>query len=256
MTTLATPERSMPGELTESLFVVDGLDAGYGRLQVLFDVSLRVEEGEVLAVLGANGAGKSTLLSAIAGLLPSTSGSVRLAGEEISKLDVGPRVRRGVVLVQGGAAVFPTLTVDENLQAGAYVLPRDAALVRDRRERVLELFPRLRERLEQRAGTLSGGERQMLALAKGLLLDARLLCIDELSLGLAPVVVQSLLDVVKSLKEEGRTMIIVEQTVNVALSVADRAVVIEKGHVSFEADAADLASGSTRIAASYLGGTA
>jgi ABC-type branched-subunit amino acid transport system ATPase component len=231
---------------------VRNLDVGYGKLQVTFGVTFDVRVGEVVAILGANGAGKSTLLRGVTGLLRPFNGSVWLHGEDISGLDTEARVRQGLVLAQGGNAVFPSLSVLENLRAAAFTLGRKPARLGPRIDGVLDLFPRLRERLTQRAGTLSGGERQMLALAKVLLLDAEILCIDELSLGLAPVVVQELVGVVDELKHRGTTMIIVEQSTNVALSVADRVIFLEKGRVQFEKPAAELQRGDA-LQTAFLG---
>jgi ABC-type branched-subunit amino acid transport system ATPase component/sugar phosphate permease len=230
------------------------LDFSYGPVQVLFDVNLDVRQGEVLALLGTNGAGKSTLLRAISGLGFADRGVVRLGGRTITFAEPGTRVRLGVVQVSGGHSVFPNLTVAENLFAGAYTFIWDRARVEARMAEVLELFPALADRLDQPADSLSGGEQQMLGLAAGLLLDPQVLLIDELSLGLAPVVVQQLLAIVEKLKESGLTMVIVEQSVNVALAVADRAVFMEKGQVRFEGPAKDLLERDDLVRAVFLGG--
>jgi ABC-type branched-subunit amino acid transport system ATPase component/sugar phosphate permease len=230
------------------------LDFSYGSVQVLFDVNLDIREGEVLALLGTNGAGKSTLLRAISGLDYADRGAVRLAGRTVTFAEPGTRVRLGIVQVPGGRAVFPTLTVGENLMAGAYSFIWDRDRVEERAERVLGLFPVLADRLDQPAGTLSGGEQQMLGLASALLLEPRILLIDELSLGLAPVVVEQLLHTVESLKGTGLTMVIVEQSVNIALSIADRAVFMEKGQVRFEGPAQDLLERDDLVRAVFLGG--
>ncbi len=239
---------------TDDLLQVRGVDFSYGQVQVLFDVDLSVRRGEVLALLGTNGAGKSTVLRAVSGLGTPSSGVIRFDGEPVTFADPATRVRAGIVQVAGGKAVFPTLTVRENLLAGAYTFIWDEDRVDERSREVLDLFPRLRERLDQPAGTLSGGEAQMLAIAKALMLDPRLLLIDELSLGLAPVVVQELLQVVERLRETGITIVIVEQSVNVALSVADRAVFMEKGQVRFEGPAQDLLERDDLVRAVFLGG--
>lgn len=240
---------AVSGDLLEAR----GINFSYGQLQVLFDVDLSVHEGEILALLGTNGAGKSTLLRAITGLGLPDSGSIRFAGEDITSVDAPERVRRGLVQVPGGRAIFPGLTVDENLRLGGYTLSND--VYAERRDMALELFPVLRDRLRQSADTMSGGERQMLALAKGLLLDPHCLCIDELSLGLAPVVVEQLIGVVSELKDRGVTMVIVEQSVNVALALADRAVFMEKGHVRFEGPATELLERGDLVRAVFLGGS-
>ena len=230
------------------------LDYSYGPVQVLFDVNLDVRRGEVLALLGTNGAGKSTLLRAISGLGFADRGVVRLAGRTVTFAEPRTRVQLGIVQVPGGKAVFPTLSVAENLLAGAYSFIWDREQVASRIDGVLELFPALSGRLDQPAETLSGGEQQMLALATGLLLDPQILLIDELSLGLAPVVVEQLLGTVERLKESGLTMVIVEQSINVALAVADRAVFMEKGQVRFEGPAAELLERDDLVRAVFLGG--
>lgn len=243
--------RSATGE--EPLLEVRNLDFSYGSVQVLFDVDVDVRAGEVLALLGTNGAGKSTLLRAVSGLSVPTRGAVRFDGHTITYADPATRVALGIVQVAGGKAVFPSLTVAENLQAGAHTYIWDRARLRSRAEEVVELFPRLGDRFDQPAGTLSGGEQQMLAIAKALMLDPRLLLLDELSLGLAPVIVQELLQVVDQLRERGMTIVVVEQSVNVALSMASRAVFMEKGQVRFQGDAADLLERDDLLRAVFLG---
>ena len=245
-------ERVAAGGAVPALQVRD-LDYSYGQVQVLFGVGLDVWPGEVVALLGTNGAGKSTLLRAVCGLGTPDRGVVRVDGREVTFDRPADRVRAGIVQVPGGHAVFPTLSVAENLLAGAYTYVWDQTRVRRTTEEVLELFPVLRQRLDQPAGTLSGGEQQMLALASALLLEPRLLLIDELSLGLAPAVVQELLEVVAELKRRGITMVIVEQSVNVALAIADRAVFMEKGTVRFEGPAAELADRDDLVRAVFLG---
>ena len=232
---------------------VRGVDFSYGHVQVLFDVDLHVDRGEVLALLGTNGAGKSTLLRVVSGLESPSAGTVRHHGDDITALPAVDRVRRGIVQLPGGKAVFPSLTVLENLMAGGWTHIWDRAELEPRIERALARFPVLRTRLDQPAGTLSGGEQQMLALAKALLLDPDVLCIDELSLGLAPVVVQELLETVEELRADGLTMIIVEQSLNVALALADRAVFMEKGTVRFEGPALELAERDDLARAVFLG---
>jgi ABC-type branched-subunit amino acid transport system ATPase component len=217
-------------------------------------VSVAVHEGEVLALLGTNGVGKSTLLRVISGLGSPDRGVVRFGREDITPTSPGHRVRRGIVQISGGKAVFGSLTVGENLRAGAYTYKWQKTRIRDRCEAALALFPRLGERFNQQAGTLSGGEQQMLAIAKALMLDPKVLIIDELSLGLAPVVVQELLGVVEELKGRGITMVIVEQSVNVALALAERAVFMEKGEVRFSGLTVDLIERDDLVRAVFLGG--
>ena len=237
-----------------AMLQVRNLDFSYGPVQVLFDVNFDVREGEVLALLGTNGAGKSTVLRAISGLSVPSRGVIRLAGETVTYADPATRVRLGIVQVPGGKAIFPTLSVMENLQAGAYTYIWDRERLRGRIHDVVELFPKLAERLDQPAGTMSGGEQQMLAIAKALLLDPKILLIDELSLGLAPVVVQELLGVVEQLAASGMTIVVVEQSVNVALSMASRAIFMEKGQVRFEGEASELLERDDLLRAVFLGG--
>jgi ABC-type branched-subunit amino acid transport system ATPase component len=247
-------ERALVAEGRDTpMLQVRHLDFSYGAVQVLFDVNLDVQQGEVLALLGTNGAGKSTLLRAISGLGSPDRGVIRLAGRSVTFADPGTRVRLGIVHMAGGHAIYPSMTVAENLLAGAYTFVWDRERRTARLDRVLESFPVLAERLDQPAGTLSGGEQQMLGLASALLLDPKILLIDELSLGLAPIVVQQLLGVVEQLKSQGLTIVIVEQSVNVALSIADRAVFMEKGQVRFEGPARDLLERDDLVRAVFLG---
>ena len=217
-------------------------------------MSLDVHDGEVLALLGTNGAGKSTILRAISGLSPVDRGSIVHRGRTITYDDARTRVTGGIVQVPGGKAVFPRLSVAENLLAGAYTYIWDRHRLQAKVDEVVALFPVLRERIDQPAGTLSGGEQQMLALAKALLLEPDILCIDELSLGLAPLIVQDLIEVVAGLKEAGLTMVIVEQSLNVALAISDRAVFMEKGRVRFKGAAQELAERGDLARAVFLGG--
>lgn len=217
----------------DDLLSVRDLRVSYGRLQVLFDVDLDVREGEVVALLGTNGAGKSTLLKAACGLV-SSSGSIRLGGVDLAGRTAEQIVRSGVALMPGGRAVFPTLTVEDHLRLACWTFRRDHRRIDEGLDRVEGIFPVLRDRRRQLAGDLSGGEQQQLALAMTLLLQPRVLLIDELSLGLAPMVVGELCDVVRSLNDDGVTVVVVEQSVNVALTLAERAVFLEKGAVRFE----------------------
>ncbi|HUC04710.1 MAG TPA: ATP-binding protein [Acidimicrobiales bacterium] len=232
---------------------VRNLDFSYGSVQVLFDIDLEVARGETLALLGTNGAGKSTLLRAISGLSLPDRGVIRLGGSPITYLPAKQRVQRGVIQVPGGRAVFPTMTVEENLLVGATSFVWDHERLAAKTERVLELFPDLRALLGQPAGTLSGGEQQMLALAKALLLDPQILLIDELSLGLAPVVVQRIVEVVQSLKAQGITLVVVEQSINVALMLADRAVFMEKGRIRYDGPTSVLLESGDLARAVFLG---
>ena len=238
--------------MTEAI-AIRGLDFSYGHVQVLFGVDLDVRDGEVLALLGTNGAGKSTVLRVLSGLEQADAGTIHHRGEDITAATAVDRVARGIVQLPGGKAVFPTLTVLENLLAGSWSHIWDRTTLEARIEASLERFPVLGTRLDQRAGTLSGGEQQMLALAKALLLEPDVLCIDELSLGLAPVVVEELLETVEQLRSTGLTMVIVEQSLNIALTVADRAVFMEKGEVRFDGPADELARRDDLARAVFLG---
>jgi ABC-type branched-subunit amino acid transport system ATPase component len=220
------------------------IDFSYGPVQVLFGIDLEVRRGEVLALLGTNGAGKSTVLRVISGLGVPERGVVRLNGRNITYVAPETRARLGVMQLPGGKGVFPGLTVAQNLAISERLAAKAHTdgdeLVRDRVARVYELFPELAERKKRVASSLSGGEQQMLALARVLIHEHEILLIDELSLGLAPVIVQRLLELIERLREQGQTILIVEQSLNVALAVADRAVFLEKGEVKFEGAAADL----------------
>jgi ABC-type branched-subunit amino acid transport system ATPase component/predicted MFS family arabinose efflux permease len=243
---LASPE-SIPA------LQVNDVDFAYGPVQVLFGVGFEVARGEVLALLGTNGAGKSTILRVIAGLGTPSRGVVRLNGQTITYVTPEQRARLGIHMLPGGKGVFPQMTVRENLEIGAFAYRRDRADMNARIDRVLELFPRLGERERQTAASLSGGEQQMVALARTLLHDPEVLLIDELSLGLAPLVVQQLLETIERLKQEGMTIVIVEQSLNVALTIADRAVFLEKGQVRFAGPARDLARRDDLARAVFLG---
>jgi ABC-type branched-subunit amino acid transport system ATPase component/sugar phosphate permease len=231
---------------------VRALDFSYGSVQVLFGVDLEVQTGETVALLGTNGAGKSTLLRVISGLGVASRGVVRLDGRTITYADPELRARLGIVQLMGGSAVFPTLSVDENLRMAAYLY--DGADLDRRVAGVLARFPELAERRSAPAGDVSGGQQQMLALAMALVHEPRVLLIDELSLGLAPIMVQRLLATVQELKDQGQTMVIVEQSLNVALAVADRAVFMEKGEVRFDGPARELVERDDLARAVFLGG--
>ena len=215
------------------------IELGYGPLQVLFGVSLTVTAGAQIAILGTNGAGKSSLLRVIAGLHAPQRGKVIFRGRDVTKLRASQRVRLGMTLVEGGRATFPSLTVLDNLRMGAYPT-RDPAVVQERLEDVLTLFPQLAARLQQAAGTLSGGEQQMMAVGRALMAAPDLLMVDELSLGLAPVVMQDILRVLEEMAKRGVTLVVVEQSVNIALGLAQRAHFMEKGMIRFSGPTAEL----------------
>lgn len=237
----------------QPLLEVEALNVSYGRVQTLFDVSMSVGEGEVLALLGTNGAGKSTLLRAIMGLHRPDSGSVRFDGQELVAEPAELRIGRGIAMVPGGNAVFPGLTVEENLRAGAFS-QRRSGRARARVAEALERFPALGECRSRLAGTLSGGQQQMLALAKGLLTRPRALLIDELSLGLAPVVVSQLMQTVRELAAEGVAVVLVEQSLNVALELAQRAMFMERGQVRYEGAGRELLDRDDLVRSIFLSG--
>jgi ABC-type branched-subunit amino acid transport system ATPase component len=224
----------------EPFLAVRDLDASYGPVQILFGLDLDIYEGEIVALLGTNGAGKSTLFKCITNLLEPTRGSVTFAGQDLTGLTTDQIAAEGVVMMPGGKSVFPTLTVRENLRLACWLKRKDHAAVRDAEERVLALFPRLADRIDQQAGNLSGGEQQMLAVSQALIPDPKLLLIDELSLGLAPTVVGQLIDVVQQIHATGLTVVVVEQSINVALRLAERAIFMEKGEFRFTGSTQDL----------------
>jgi branched-chain amino acid transport system ATP-binding protein len=202
----------------------------YGRIQALHGITLDVDEGEVVALIGANGAGKSTTMRAISGLRPVASGSIRFAGQDITRLRADLRVARGICQAPEGRGIFPGMTVRENLEMGAYIR-RDSAAIKQDFDRVLELFPRLNERLKQAGGTLSGGEQQMLAVGRALMSRPHLLLLDEPSMGLAPMLIQQIFSIITEINEQGTTVLLVEQNAQQALSRAHRAYVLETGRI-------------------------
>ncbi|MBN1192546.1 MAG: ABC transporter ATP-binding protein [Coriobacteriia bacterium] len=233
---------------------VEGIVAGYGRIPVLHGVSLHVSRGEIVTLVGANGAGKSTLLKVVSGLLAPSAGRVTLEGEDVSATPVHRRVGKGIVLVPEGRMLFSAMSVDENLDLGAYLRtgPRARPGVEADRERVYELFPILAERRRQPAGTLSGGEQQMLAMGRALMSDPKVLLLDEPSLGLAPKVVTEIFAVLEKLRDSGLTMVLVEQDARLALKYAERGYVMRTGSVVLEGPSAELlANDDVRLI--YLG---
>jgi branched-chain amino acid transport system ATP-binding protein len=238
------------------LLSVSGIDVAYGQTQVLFGVDLEVAEGEIVALLGTNGAGKSTVLRAVSGLTPPSRGTVHFAGRDITDLDAAATSRLGITQVPGGRGVFPSLTVAENLRVAGWSRRGEKAALRERREQCLDWFPSLRTRWDVAAGSLSGGEQQMLSLSQALLAQPRLLMIDELSLGLAPSIVESLLVIVRAIHATGTAVVLVEQSVSTALRLAERAVFMEKGEVRFEGPTAELLERDDILRAVYLHGTA
>ncbi|MGJ3248551.1 MAG: ABC transporter ATP-binding protein [Elainellaceae cyanobacterium] len=233
-----------------SLLQVEHLNAHYGEFQALFDIDLKVDESEVIAIVGSNGAGKSTLLKCLSGLLPPSSGRVFFQGQSIEQLSSQKVVQRGIALCPEGRRVFPQLTVLENLRMGAYSLPNNRW--RSRVGYIFDLFPRLWERRRQAAGSLSGGEQQMLAIGRALMAQPRLLLLDEPSLGLAPVIVDAVVDIVQHIVQQGVSVLLVEQNVAIALNLAHYAYVLERGTLVCEGDGHSLMQDSG-IQAAYLG---
>jgi branched-chain amino acid transport system ATP-binding protein len=236
-----------------ALLETRGLRTGYGRLPVVFDIDLEVNEGEIVALLGANGAGKTTTLRALSGLLPLMGGDIQFDGKSLKGRAPDKIAREGIVHVPQGRGIFPNLRVDETLRLACAMAKVPRGKVDGRVDEMYALFGALHERRTQFAGTLSGGEQQMLAIARGLIMQPRVLLIDEMSQGLAPTIVQGLFRVIGQLPEQGVSVLIVEQFVTHALEVASRAYVLEKGEVAFSGDAAKLAQDEGFVKGSYLG---
>ncbi|MGH2760022.1 MAG: MFS transporter [Actinomycetota bacterium] len=239
---------------SDKLLIVSKLDVAYDQTQVLFGVDFEVREGELVALLGTNGAGKSTLLKAISGLVPSMGGAMFFDGEDITYHDPEETAGMGVIQMPGGKSIFPSLSVKENLDMAGWLYYKDTAHVTQSLNNVFEVFPVLRDRLNQQAGSLSGGEQQMLSLAQAFIAKPKLLMIDELSLGLAPVIVQQLLEIVKDIHARGTTIILVEQSVNVALTVAEHAYFMEKGQIRFDGPTGQLLKRSDILRSVFLEG--
>ena len=234
------------------LLAIDGLSCAYGPLTVVHDVSASVADGEIVAVLGSNGAGKSTLLKAVVGLVRATAGRIAIGDRDLTGLPTEAIARAGVILVPEGRQLFATMTVHDNLLLGGHAHRRDGAGQARVLREVFELFPILAQRRRQLAGSMSGGEQQMLAIARALMARPRLLLLDEPSLGLAPIVLAAMFDVLRRLRETGLTILIVEQNAMLTLELADRAYVLERGRVAVEGPALQLAS-DPRIQRAYLG---
>ena len=231
---------------------IDNITVYYGKSLAVSEVSVSVPEGSVVTMIGANGAGKSTVLKALSGLAPLTSGTIRFQGESIDDLETYARVRRGIILVPEGRQLFPYLSVLTNLKLGA-TARNDKAGVSESLEHVYNLFPRLKERAKQNAGTLSGGEQQMLAIGRGLMAAPKLLCLDEPSVGLAPIVVEQVGDVIRQINKEGISVLLVEQNAHLALGVASQGYVLKVGRLVAQGTVAEL-SCSDIVRQAYLGG--
>jgi branched-chain amino acid transport system ATP-binding protein len=230
---------------------VEGIHSYYGNIHALKDVSITVEKGEIVTIIGANGAGKSTMLKTTSGLLKPRKGKIRLEDEEITRLKPHQIVMKGVVQVPEGRRVFGTLTVMENLDMGAFTC-KDSQTIKANQERVFDLFPRLKERANQVAGTLSGGEQQMLAMGRGLMTNPKVLLLDEPSMGLAPVLVDDIFDTIRQLHSSGTTILLVEQNARLALQVASRGYVLQSGSVVLSDTTENLAK-NEMVCKAYLG---
>ena len=241
---------------TDVLLDCRNIDMAYGPVQILFGVDFAVRQNEIVALLGTNGAGKSTLLKGICGLVPPKRGTVTFNGEDITKLSADQTTHKGVSLMPGGKGVFPTLSVAENLRLATWLIRDQPDRIESARREVFDLFPILEERQNQLAGNLSGGEQQMLALGGALMTEPELLMIDELSLGLAPTIVGQLLEVVREIHRRGTTIVIVEQSINVALELAERAVFMEKGQVRFSGPTQDLLDRPDILRSVFIAGAA
>lgn len=233
---------------------IDQISGGYGSLPVLQDLSISVEEGETAVLLGLNGAGKSTTLLHIAGFMRPWGGHIRFDGQEVGGTDVGRLVEQGLVLVPEGRHIFPALSVLKNLQMGAWTRRRKGSFIRTRTEQIFDYFPRLNERVSQLAGTLSGGEQQMLAIGRGLMSAPRLLMIDEASLGLSPILASTVFGIVKRINSDGVTVVLVEQNTG-AVAIAERTYVMEKGAIVFTGSGTEVLD-SPEIRKAYLGAPA
>ncbi|MEV5037272.1 ABC transporter ATP-binding protein [Peribacillus frigoritolerans] len=231
---------------------IEDINVYYGNIQALKGVSMEINEGEIVTLIGANGAGKSTLLKTISGLLKPKQGKVLFEGHSIGGKAAQAIVKLGISHVPEGRRVFANMTVAENLELGAY-LRKDKDGIHKDMEKVYELFPRLLERIKQQAGTLSGGEQQMLAMGRALMAKPRLLLLDEPSMGLAPLLVKQIFNIIQEISESGTTILLVEQNANLALSIADRAYVVETGRIVLSGNAEELTS-SEEIKMAYLGG--
>jgi branched-chain amino acid transport system ATP-binding protein len=225
--------------MTDALLEVQNVSSGYGEVQILWDTSLQLERGKLTALVGSNGAGKTTLLRTLVGLLKPWQGSIRFDGRDVTRISPHAKAAQGIVMVPEGRQLFPNMSVHENLEMGAFAR-RAKAGFDENLERVYSMLPRLKERAHQKAGTLSGGEQQMLAVGRGLMAQPQILMFDELSLGLAPFLVLNLFELLQRLKGSGLTMLLVEQNVQMALAISDYAYVLREGRIEIEGQASDV----------------
>jgi branched-chain amino acid transport system ATP-binding protein len=238
-----------------TLLRAEALELAYGEVSACRDISFHVAQGEIVTFIGANGAGKSTTLRAVAGALLPRAGSIHFRGEDITRLPSHERTRLGISLVPEGRRVFPFLTVRENLELGAFKYRKEVAKVRGLMDKVFDMFPRLRERMSQNAGTLSGGEQQMLALGRAMMSEPHLICLDEPSLGLAPMVVQDIFRTIKTINAAGTSVLLVEQNARYALETASRGYVLQTGSIIAHGPCATLRN-DDRVRQAYLGRSA
>jgi branched-chain amino acid transport system ATP-binding protein len=230
---------------------VENVSAAYGLIQILWDVSFKIREKEIVSIIGPNGAGKTTLVKTIMGLLPAKNGTIRFKGENIEKLPTYEIVKKGVTLIPEGREIFPRMTVEENMLLGAYTI-NDKNAVKESKERIYQIFPVLKKKEKALAQTLSGGEQQMLVICRSLMSNPELLILDEPSLGLAPIIVGKVLDTLRKINEEGVTVLLVEQNIRDSLNIADRGYVLEEGKIIIEGKGRELLS-NEHIKEVYLG---
>ncbi|MDO8964606.1 MAG: ABC transporter ATP-binding protein [Coriobacteriia bacterium] len=247
-----TASDAAPAAAGQLVLDVEKIHTFYGQIEALKGISVKVRQGEIVTLIGANGAGKSTTLKTISGLLAPREGSITFMGQTISGMKVHDVTKMGVIQVPEGRRIFPRMTVEENLEMGAFLRVKDAAAVKESMEQAYTLFPRLRERRTQKGGTLSGGEQQMLAMGRGIMADPKLLMLDEPSMGLAPVVVETIFETIEKLNKEGITILLVEQNAAMALSIADRGYVLETGKVVLEGPGKELLH-NEKVRKTYLG---
>lgn len=233
-------------------FKMEHCDVYYGQIQALYDINVEINPGEIISIIGANGAGKTTLMKSIMGLVPAKNGKIVWQDEEIQAKKTHHIVKRGISYVPEGREIFPGMTVLENMEMGAYTLRMSAKEKADKLNEMYELFPRLYERKKQKAGTLSGGEQQMVAIARGLMLSPKLLMMDEPSLGLAPLVVRDIFSIIQEINKQGVTILLIEQNANMALKIADVGYVLETGRITLTGSGKDLLSNDA-VRAAYLG---
>ncbi len=230
---------------------VKNLSASYGMVQILWDVSFNIKEKEIVSIIGPNGAGKTTLVKTIMGLLPAKNGTIQFKGENIEKLPTHEIVKKGITMIPEGREIFPKMTVEENLQLGAYTI-KDKTKIKDTKEKLYQIFPVLKKKQNALAQNLSGGEQQMLVICRSLMSNPQLLILDEPSLGLAPIIVEKVLDTITKINEDGVTILLVEQNIRDSLNVANRGYVLEKGKIILEGESRELLS-NDHIKEVYLG---